>query len=128
MVLGVLKALWSVVWCVYEVATFWQRVRLFHPSSDILSSGLWNNFRCNADMLKALWTWWRGKSKRDDLLDVIDNARLYEEWGAAAYSLDECMDYDMWYAFVSSIIRFAVHILTHNTGDRPHLASIMITA
>jgi hypothetical protein len=30
---GLLKVLWAVVWCVYEVTTFWQRVRL--PSSDI---------------------------------------------------------------------------------------------
>jgi hypothetical protein len=128
MAVGVLKVLWSVVWCVYEVATFWQRVRLPRPSSNILSSALWNSFRYNANMLKALWSWWTSKSRRDHLLDVIDNARLFEEWGAAAYSLDECMDYDMWYAFVSFVIRRSLHKLTHNTGDRVPLANITITA
>jgi hypothetical protein len=33
MAVGVLKVLWSVVWCVYEVTTFWQRVRLSIPLS-----------------------------------------------------------------------------------------------
>jgi hypothetical protein len=82
-------------------------------------------------MLKKLWSWWTEKSKRDQLLDVIDNARLFEEWDGAAYSLDECMDYDMWYASVSSLIKPAslyVHELTHNAGDKAPRASITITA
>ncbi|KAH7095680.1 acyl transferase/acyl hydrolase/lysophospholipase [Paraphoma chrysanthemicola] len=47
-------------------------------------------------MLKRLWGWWFTKSKRDQFLDHIGEARIYEEWIAAARSLDECMDYDMW--------------------------------
>ncbi|KAF2034972.1 hypothetical protein EK21DRAFT_55684 [Setomelanomma holmii] len=47
-------------------------------------------------MLKYLWSWWTTKSRRDQLLDNIAEARIYEEWIAAAHSLDECMDYDMW--------------------------------
>jgi TAG lipase/lysophosphatidylethanolamine acyltransferase len=47
-------------------------------------------------MLKYLWGWWWTKSRRDQLLDHIGEARIYEEWIAAARSLDECMDYDMW--------------------------------
>lgn len=52
----------------------------------------------NADMWKKLWTWWTQKSKRDLLLETLDEANVYEEWDAAAFQLDECMNYDMWYA------------------------------
>ena len=48
-------------------------------------------------MLKKLYAWWRQKSQRDLLLDAIGDARLFEEWEAAAYKLDEVLDYDMWY-------------------------------
>jgi TAG lipase/lysophosphatidylethanolamine acyltransferase len=29
-------------------------------------------------------------------LEAISDARLFEEWEAAAYKLDEVLDYDMW--------------------------------
>jgi hypothetical protein len=48
-------------------------------------------------MLKKLYAWWRQKSHRDLLLEAISDARLFEEWEAAAYKLDEVLDYDMWY-------------------------------
>jgi TAG lipase/lysophosphatidylethanolamine acyltransferase len=48
-------------------------------------------------MLKKLYALWRQKSQRDLLLDAIGDARLFEEWEAAAYKLDEVLDYDMWY-------------------------------
>jgi TAG lipase/lysophosphatidylethanolamine acyltransferase len=48
-------------------------------------------------MLKKLYAWWMQKSQRDLLLDAIGDARLFEEWEAAAYKLDEVLDYDMWY-------------------------------
>jgi TAG lipase/lysophosphatidylethanolamine acyltransferase len=47
-------------------------------------------------MLKKLWAWWTQKSKRDLLLEAAANARLFEEWEAAAYGLDETFDFDMW--------------------------------
>jgi TAG lipase/lysophosphatidylethanolamine acyltransferase len=47
-------------------------------------------------MLKKLYAWWRQKSQRDLLLESINDARLFEEWEAAAYKLDEVLDYDMW--------------------------------
>ncbi|KAF1831884.1 hypothetical protein BDW02DRAFT_600453 [Decorospora gaudefroyi] len=47
-------------------------------------------------MLKKLYAWWRQKSQRDLLLEAISDARLFEEWEAAAYKLDEVLDYDMW--------------------------------
>ena len=49
-------------------------------------------------MLKKLYRWWTQKSKTDLLLEAIADARLFEEWEAAAFKLDECLDYDMWYA------------------------------
>ena len=48
-------------------------------------------------MLKKLYAWWTQKSRRDLLLEAIAEARLFEEWEAAAFKLDECLDYDMWY-------------------------------
>jgi TAG lipase/lysophosphatidylethanolamine acyltransferase len=47
-------------------------------------------------MLKKLYAWWTQKSQRDLLLEAIGDARLFEEWEAAAYKLDEVLDYDMW--------------------------------
>lgn len=47
-------------------------------------------------MLKKLYAWLTQKSQRDLLLEAIDNAKLFEEWEAAAYKLDEVLDYDLW--------------------------------
>ncbi|KAI4707861.1 hypothetical protein J4E90_005980 [Alternaria incomplexa] len=47
-------------------------------------------------MLKKLYAWWVQKSQRDLLLEAVSDARLFEEWEAAAYKLDEVLDYDMW--------------------------------
>ena len=55
-----------------------------------------NAFGWNADMLKKLYAWWTQKSQRYLLLEAISDARLFEEWEAAAYKLDEVLDYDMW--------------------------------
>jgi TAG lipase/lysophosphatidylethanolamine acyltransferase len=56
-------------------------------------------------MLKKLYAWWRQKSHRDLLLEAIGDARLFEEWEAAAYKLDEVLDYDMWYANLLLLIK-----------------------
>ncbi|KAF2833160.1 hypothetical protein CC86DRAFT_399806 [Ophiobolus disseminans] len=66
---GWLSLLWRIACAFWEVVSFW---------------------------LKRLWAWWGQKSKRDMLLDVIGNAREFEEWMGAAYSLDECINYDSW--------------------------------
>ncbi|KAH8731193.1 acyl transferase/acyl hydrolase/lysophospholipase [Phaeosphaeriaceae sp. PMI808] len=84
MAAGVLQLLWSVVCGVWDVADFW---------------------------LQKLWAWWTEKSKRDHLLENIGNARLFEEWEAAAYGLDECMDYDLWRQ--NSASKFYDHRLIH---------------
>ncbi|CAE7010571.1 Casein kinase II subunit beta [Pyrenophora teres f. teres] len=47
-------------------------------------------------MFKKLYAWWTQKSQRYLLLEAIGDARLFEEWEAAAYKLDEVLDYDMW--------------------------------
>ena len=51
-------------------------------------------------MFQKLYHWWTKKSKRDELLEEIAEARLYEEWEGAAFQLDEVLGYDLW--FVSS--------------------------
>jgi TAG lipase / lysophosphatidylethanolamine acyltransferase len=60
------------------------------------------------DIVKNIYGWWTQKSQRDLLLETIANARQFEEWEAAAYKLDECLDYDMWYVY-------------HNTSKHPPL-------
>ncbi|KAL5116548.1 triacylglycerol lipase [Pleosporales sp. CAS-2024a] len=65
----VLQVLFGVAWCMVQIATFWQR---------------------------RLWAWYWRQSKRDMLLDTLNQARLYEEWEAASYTLDQCMEYDLW--------------------------------
>jgi TAG lipase/lysophosphatidylethanolamine acyltransferase len=95
---GALKVLWSIACGIWEVAFFWQLVCvpvIMPISRSVLDATLDGMLTC----LKRLWAWWTQKSKRDQLLDIISKARLFEEWEAAAYGIDECMDYDMWYAF-----------------------------
>ena len=47
---------------------------------------------------QRLFTWLTSKSTKDILLESLRDARLFEEWEAAAYQLDEVLRYDMWYA------------------------------
>jgi hypothetical protein len=86
---GLLKVLCDVVWGIFQIATFCQRVSLRQGSEEP---------RSHADMLKRLWRWWCKQSQRDIVLDNLNEARLFEEWEAAASSLDRIMDYDLWYA------------------------------
>ncbi|KAK7554925.1 hypothetical protein IWX50DRAFT_630568 [Phyllosticta citricarpa] len=43
-----------------------------------------------------LYSWWVQKSPRDALLETLADARLFEEWEASAYQLDEVLGYDLW--------------------------------
>ncbi|KAE9980321.1 hypothetical protein EG328_011827 [Venturia inaequalis] len=43
-----------------------------------------------------LYSWWTAKSVRDQLLENLDEARLFEEWEASAYQLDEVSGLDLW--------------------------------
>ncbi|KAF1956363.1 hypothetical protein CC80DRAFT_535685 [Byssothecium circinans] len=43
-----------------------------------------------------LYNWYTAKSLRDVLLENLSNAKLFEEWEAAAIQLDEVLNYDMW--------------------------------
>lgn len=45
---------------------------------------------------QRLFTWWTKKSPKDVLLESIEDARLFEEWEAAAYQLDEVLGFDLW--------------------------------
>ena len=49
--------------------------------------------------LQRLYHWWVRKSSRDVLLETLADARLFEEWEAAAFQLDEVLGHDLWYAF-----------------------------
>ncbi|KAK3059893.1 hypothetical protein LTS18_009824, partial [Coniosporium uncinatum] len=45
---------------------------------------------------RRLYGWWTKKSPRDVLSETIAEARLFEEWEASAYQLDEVLGYDLW--------------------------------
>ncbi|OCK86437.1 hypothetical protein K432DRAFT_376752 [Lepidopterella palustris CBS 459.81] len=47
-------------------------------------------------MFQRLYNWWTQKSPREVLLETITEARLFEEWEAAAFQLDEVLGYDLW--------------------------------
>jgi len=51
---------------------------------------------CN---IQRLYGWWTKKSPRDVLSETIAEARLFEEWEASAYQLDEVLRYDLWYVY-----------------------------
>ncbi|KAF2266781.1 hypothetical protein CC78DRAFT_531229 [Lojkania enalia] len=55
--------------CFFEVAFFWQL---------------------------RLYTWWTKKSEKDVLLEAIAEARIFEEWEASAFQLDEVLGHDLW--------------------------------
>ncbi|KAF2761834.1 patatin-like serine hydrolase [Pseudovirgaria hyperparasitica] len=45
---------------------------------------------------QRIWAWWTRKSAWDTLLETIADARIFEEWEAAAFQLDEEKGYDLW--------------------------------
>ncbi|KAF2496103.1 putative patatin-like serine hydrolase [Lophium mytilinum] len=47
-------------------------------------------------MLQRLYSWWTRKSTQDILLETVSEARLFEEWEASAFQLDEVLGYDLW--------------------------------
>lgn len=46
---------------------------------------------------QRLYSWWTAKSTRDQLLENLDEARLFEEWDGSAYQLDEVSGLDLWF-------------------------------
>ncbi|ORY15605.1 hypothetical protein BCR34DRAFT_558673 [Clohesyomyces aquaticus] len=50
----------------------------------------------NLVMLQRLYAWWTKKSARDVLLECTADARIFEEWEASAFQLDEVLGYDLW--------------------------------
>lgn len=89
------KVLWDIAFCIYSVTTFWAKVRSLCTYIDLYNHR--TGFTQRTNMLQRLWGWYWTKSRRDQLLETIDDSRLYEEWHAAAKELDRCMDYDIWY-------------------------------
>jgi TAG lipase/lysophosphatidylethanolamine acyltransferase len=59
----------------------------------ISRSVLTSPFSC----VQRLYSWWTRKSTTDVLIENIDEARLFEEWEASAYQLDEVLGFDLWY-------------------------------
>ena len=49
------------------------------------------------ERLQRLYAWWTKKSTKDVLLEAIAEARIFEEWEAAAFQLDEVLGHDLWY-------------------------------
>jgi hypothetical protein len=47
--------------------------------------------------LQRLYAWWTRKSTRAVLLENLEEARLFEEWEASAYQLDEVLGFDLWF-------------------------------
>jgi len=47
-------------------------------------------------VVKKLSSWWTKKKPRDILLELLSASRIYEEYEAAAYQLDEVLGYDLW--------------------------------
>jgi TAG lipase/lysophosphatidylethanolamine acyltransferase len=51
-------------------------------------------------LLQRFYAWWTAKSTRDELLETLENARVFEEWEASAFQLDEVLGYDLWYGYL----------------------------
>jgi hypothetical protein len=56
--------------------------------------------------LQRLYSWWTAKSKRDQLLENLDEARLFEEWEESAYQLDEVLGLDLWYVSPLKLVMY----------------------
>jgi len=61
-------------------------------------------FRVLTSASQRFYSWWTAKSTRDQLLENLDEARLYEEWEASAYQLDEVSGLDLWYISPQAIV------------------------
>jgi hypothetical protein len=56
-----------------------------------------NGAQLTAIVCQRLHSWWNKKSTKDVLLESLEEARLFEEWEAAAFHLDEVLGFDLWY-------------------------------
>jgi TAG lipase/lysophosphatidylethanolamine acyltransferase len=46
--------------------------------------------------IQRFLNWWSSKSPREVLLESLRESRIFEEWEAAAFQLDEVLGYDLW--------------------------------
>lgn len=76
---------------------------------------------------KRLLAWWTSQSTKDVLLKSLADARLFEEWEASAFQLDEVLGYDLWYNSSNHTLRFSLANLTHQ-GAKMRQANFMTTA
>jgi len=45
---------------------------------------------------QQLWLWLFHPSNRDLLLQQLAKVRMYEEYAAVSFTLDQCMEHDYW--------------------------------
>lgn len=55
--------------------------------------------------MQRLYNWWTQRPPKDVLLEALSEARLFEEWEAAAFQLDEILQFDLWYNTLASVLR-----------------------
>jgi TAG lipase / lysophosphatidylethanolamine acyltransferase len=46
--------------------------------------------------MQRLYNWWTQKPPKDVLLEALREARIFEEWEASAFQLDEVLGLDLW--------------------------------
>jgi TAG lipase / lysophosphatidylethanolamine acyltransferase len=46
--------------------------------------------------MQRLYNWWTQKPPKDVLLEALSEARIFEEWEASAFQLDEVLGLDLW--------------------------------
>lgn len=47
--------------------------------------------------MQRLYNWWTQRPPKDVLLEALGEAHIFEEWEAAAFQLDEILQFDLWY-------------------------------
>lgn len=79
-------------------------VQLLHRSCVFLAIGTSqrtsilyiNNTANKGHATQRFYAWWTHKSRKQLLLETLSEARIYEEWEAAAFNLDEVLGNDLW--------------------------------
>jgi TAG lipase/lysophosphatidylethanolamine acyltransferase len=84
------NSIWSML---AEVGGFWKSVRPIPPPFPPRG-----NFTKTSKLIspQKAYGWWTKKTPENALLDVLAEARSYEEWEEAAFQLDELLHTDLW--------------------------------
>ncbi|KAI9893516.1 MAG: hypothetical protein M1814_006312 [Vezdaea aestivalis] len=87
----------------------------------------------SADLEEKLQLWWYTKAPREAWLDVLHNARTFEEWDEAAFQLDTAIGNDLWrqtptskyYDYRLIYERFEALITAGEDGDITTLVNLL---